>query len=111
MPATDPQHNARGRSQSVPKVASSPTPTSLFGPVETATRSQLNDQESLSALGQVAIALARFLDEGAGMATAATAKELRATLAAIDGEGKADVTDAIAQLVSRLSSPVGNTAI
>lgn len=35
------------------------------------------------ALGQLALTLAKALDEGAGMATAAVSKELRATLAAL----------------------------
>jgi hypothetical protein len=35
------------------------------------------------ALGRVALTLAKTLDDGAGMATAAVSKELRATLAAL----------------------------
>jgi hypothetical protein len=72
----------------------------------------LADLQSLgvtdSALGQVALALARELDAGAGMATAAVARELRATLAALsDDVGEGDI-DAIAELVARLSAPVGD---
>jgi hypothetical protein len=60
------------------------------------------------ALGRVALTLARALDDGAGMATAAVSKELRATLAALTSrEEITDVEDAI--FGADLSAPVRNT--
>ncbi len=48
------------------------------------------------ALGRVALTLAQALDDGAGMATAAVSKELRATLAALtEREEVTDGEDAI----------------
>ena len=104
MPTTPAKKRvARGRSQSP-----QPVPPVVDGPVERATIAQLSFEQADSALGQVAIALARFLDAGAGMATAATAKELRATLSVLEGNERVDDGDAIAQLVARLSSPLGD---
>jgi hypothetical protein len=58
-----------------------------------------------AALGQLALTLADALDEGAGMATAAVSKELRATLAALtrkevidDGEDDIFASDLPAQV-------------
>lgn len=54
------------------------------GPVESATRDAVDDLDNLAghqlALAESGYALARQLDAGAGMAAAAVAKELRATL-------------------------------
>lgn len=108
MPTTPAKKRvARGRSES-PKAVPVPVVDVAVGPVEFATVAQFTDDQRLSPLGQVAIALARFLDGGAGMATAATAKELRATLSALEGHERVDDGDAIAQLVARLSSPLGD---
>lgn len=69
----------------MPRAANKPAPqatnvsrvTDLMGSLRTATALDTRDE----ALGQLALTLARQLDEGAGMATAAVARELRATLA------------------------------
>lgn len=55
------------------------------------------------ALAAVAEALAREIDAGAGMAAAAMAKELRATLAELGGEGDDD-DDAFAEWERQLGS-------
>jgi hypothetical protein len=68
-----------------------------MGPIEAAVLSEVGDAGS--ALAQTAIALARFLDGGAGMATAAVSKELRATLAEVKfNNQKDDAPDVVDQL-------------
>lgn len=58
------------------------------------------------ALAEVALNLAAALDEGAGMATAAVARELRATLSAMsEVDGDSD-DDGFAELTAFLSAPV-----
>lgn len=57
--------------------------------------------EAHSALGQVALTLARSLDEGAGMATAAISKELRATLKEL---APRDGGDEFTRLMAELSA-------
>jgi hypothetical protein len=54
------------------------------------------------ALAGLALTLAAFLDEGAGMATAAVARELRATVEALTNDGDDEAEDVLAGL----SSPV-----
>lgn len=61
-----------------------------------------------AALVAIAIALAQKLDEGAGMATAAVAAELRATLTELLAKGEDD--DEYAGFLAGLSSPVGQPA-
>jgi hypothetical protein len=51
-----------------------------------------------------ALTLARKLDEGAGLATAAVARELRCTVEAITKAGQVD-DDELDDFVSRLSNP------
>lgn len=80
------------------------------GPVEEATRADLallDPVGTARALAETAYVLARALDRGRpGMATAAIAKEFRATLAELT-EGSDD--DALgAQLGAWLSTPVGH---
>jgi hypothetical protein len=76
---------------------------SSAGPVEEATRRQLEGLgEASSALGQVALTLARSLDDGAGMAAAAIAKELRATLKELTPH---DGGDDFTRLMARLTAP------
>jgi hypothetical protein len=60
-----------------------------------------------AALMALALTLAETLDGGAGMATAAVARELRATLAALTPEVKAD-DDGFAALIDQLRAPMGN---
>lgn len=64
------------------------------------------------ALGRLAMTLAKTLDEGVGMATAAVARELRATLAEIR-EGAAAVDDQQTkadELRARRAARIANTA-
>ena len=58
------------------------------------------------ALGQLALTLAKALDEGAGMATAAVARELRATLADLARDRDDGDDD---DWTSGLSAPVWDT--
>lgn len=82
--------------------------------VEAAVRENLADAPQYSpahvALIATAITLARKLDEGAGMATAAVAKELRATLDAIL-RGADDDDDGLDNFVNGLGlpAPMGNS--
>jgi hypothetical protein len=72
--------------------------------VEDATRRELERLEALdSALGAVALTLARALDDGAGMAAAAVSKELRATLKELTPR---DGGDPFAEFMASLSAPV-----
>jgi hypothetical protein len=76
------------------------------GPCETATRAEI---AALSgpvspALAATAVHLARHLDRGAGLATAATARELRATIAALTAGG-GDEEDDTQRLLERISGP------
>jgi len=54
------------------------------------------------------LVLARALDEGAGLATAAVARELRATVETLTKDGGGDTDPATAALFAQLSSPLGN---
>jgi hypothetical protein len=58
-----------------------------------------------ASLAAVADTLARTLDAGAGLATAAVARELRATLLALAGSGGGD-DDGTQGLLAELSAPV-----
>jgi hypothetical protein len=62
-----------------------------------------------AALMALALTLAETLDGGAGMATAAVARELRATLAALTPEAKVD-DDGFAALIEQLRAPVGDAS-
>lgn len=79
--------------------------------VEAAVRENLAGVDATSpvhvALVATALTLARKLDEGAGLATAAVARELRATLDALTKGGDDDDDDGFADLVAGLRSPVG----
>jgi hypothetical protein len=59
------------------------------------------------ALADTAKVLARTLEDGAGLSTAAVARELRATLADLAPTVKE--VSALEQLVARLSAPLGDT--
>ncbi len=80
----------------------------MAGPVESAV---LADLDSLTlvpgtaGLRASAVALARKLDEDAGLATAAVARELRATMTALAPPEDGTSSD-IDELVARLSAPV-----
>jgi hypothetical protein len=79
------------------------------GACETATRAEIAALTGpvSPALAATALHLARHLDHGAGLATAATARELRATITALTaGGGEEDGTQ---ELLERLSAPVFNS--
>ena len=80
------------------------------GKVELATARTLRGLDAVSpaheALSASALVLARTLDEGAGMAAAAVARELRATLAALTEGGQGGDADPLAELTALLSAPV-----
>lgn len=99
----------------MPERAAEWPPTRQPGPVEYATVRTLAELPIVSpsheSLAATAVILARTLDEGAGMATAAVSRELRATMDAIT-KGD-DLTDDLAaaerEMVARLRAPVGDT--
>jgi hypothetical protein len=81
--------------------------------VEDAVRATLDDVPEVSvahrALVATALTLARKLDDGAGMATAAVAKELRATLDAILKEASDD-DDGLDNFVNGLGLPTSGVS-
>ncbi len=84
--------------------ASQPPGAPVSSAVAQATLRQLQSLgEAHSPLGQVALTLARTLDEGAGMATAAVAREFRATLKELTPR---DGGDAFQKLMDELSAEV-----
>lgn len=78
-----------------------------YGPVQTAVRLDVGAMGELRgvqpSLAETAFALAAQLDAGAGMATAAVARELRATLAEMT-KGRTD-DDATAAFIATLATP------
>lgn len=68
--------------------------------------STLDLDERGDAFAGVALTLAGYLDEGAGMATAAVARELRATVEALTSDGG----DAADDVLAGLSTPVRHPA-
>ena len=87
---------------------------STTGPVSAAVAADIArltprlDQPDASLMA-LALTLARALDDGAGMATAAVARELRATLAALTPEEHHD-DDGFAALIDQLRAPMGDAA-
>ena len=78
------------------------------GPNEKAVRATLRQLEvhiTVDALGRLAVTLAKALDADAGMATAAISRELRATLAELEGRN-GDTDDGLSRLLADLSAPV-----
>lgn len=79
-------------------------PRRKVGPVERSTRKDLRDWDVTGGLAESAIVLARTLDEGAGLAVAAVARELRATMESLRPvEEDHDDLDAF---LASLSAPV-----
>lgn len=81
------------------------------GRVELATARSIQEigelPRGLGGLAESALTLARTLDDGAGLATAAVARELRATLTMLaKGNASGGNADALAELVARLGEPV-----
>jgi hypothetical protein len=109
MPPAGPRRAPGRRKATAPKSAPPPVPDAPTGPVEASTRTEL---EAIAAtakpLGQIALALARVLDTGAGMATAAVAKELRATLNELHPKDEGSEGDDLRNLIDRLRAPVGD---
>jgi hypothetical protein len=83
------------------------------GPVERATRRDVKALGKLAgvqgSLAETAYRLAKTLDDGAGLATAAVARELRATLLTLKEAG--GVGAAADDLAAALSSPMDDPAI
>lgn len=75
-----------------------------MGPVEKAVRADVGALISAhpmgEALAEMSFNLARYLDDGAGLATAAVNRELRANLIELSGMSDADVDDLDAELSS-----------
>ena len=86
------------------------------GKVELATARGLREigevPRGLEGLAEAALTLARSLDDGAGLATAAVARELRATLVELvkGCDRDDDAADPIGELVAQLRAPVGHAA-
>lgn len=81
-----------------------------FGPNEKAVRAHLKSLEvsdATDARGRLAITLAKALDNDAGMATAAVSRELRATLAELEGRDGRE-SDELNKWLAQLSAPMGN---
>ena len=94
-----------------PSAKRTPQEKPSHGPTETAVRAEVAalkaaGEQPSEALAQMAYHLARKLDTDAGLATAAVARELRATLAALTPEKETDDGDSIDALIAALSSPV-----
>lgn len=75
-----------------------------------ATLKQLEVDPMTDALARLAITLAVALDGDAGMATAAVSRELRATLADLEGRHGGDDDDGLASLLAELSASVVDPA-
>lgn len=69
------------------------------------TLAELEVDPTRDARGRLAVTLAKALDGDAGMATAAVARELRATLNDLEGRSGGD-DDGFAGLLADLSTPV-----
>ena len=100
-----------GRSRQAAKAAAAPPPDPPVGGAVAASVAALVAELNLegdlarSALAQLALTLAAHLDAGAGMAAAAVAKELRATLHELEGDGVPDDDDAFARWEADLANP------
>ncbi|HEY5990406.1 MAG TPA: hypothetical protein VIV12_29060, partial [Streptosporangiaceae bacterium] len=83
------------------------------GPVERATRRDVKGLGDLTgiqrSLAETAYRLAKTLDDGAGLATAAVARELRATLLTL--RESSDGSAAGRELLARLSTPVHDAEV
>ena len=83
-----------------------------MGPIETGVASDIADVNTpgTEGLKATALQLARTLDEGAGLAVAAVARELRAVLADLLREDTDEHSDALAELITRMSAPVQHSS-
>jgi hypothetical protein len=79
-------------------------PRRRIGPVERCTRADLKSWDVAGGLAEAAIVLARTLDEGAGLAVAAVARELRATMESL--RPVEEEHDDLDRFLASLSTPV-----
>jgi hypothetical protein len=87
------------------KPAAKPTPVALPNRrAVAATLAKLGADPETDARAQLALTLADQLDDGAGMATAAIARELRATLQDLESAGGGE--DELDKFLASLSTPV-----
>ena len=102
--------NKRGNIRPAPELNGALPPLSVEAAVRENLAGAAANNPGHVALIATAITLARKLDEGAGMATAAVAKELRATLDAIL-RGAAEEDDGLDSFVNGLGlpAPVGHS--
>ena len=77
----------------------------------TETLKSLELNPASDARAQLALILAATLDDGAGMATAAVARELRATLTELESRHGGDDVDAFTALLAELSAPMVDPSI
>ena len=112
MPSHEGRPSGRTRTRATQTVAADSEPsTGDLGPVASAVAADLMSltvTDGHAALAATAMTLARQLDEGAGMAAAAIARELRVTLDAIRNGGAGDDDD-VASLFRELSASVQHT--
>lgn len=77
------------------------------GPVERGTRADLRAWGVTGSLAESALVLARTLDEGAGLAVAAVARELRATMDSL--RPVEEEHDGLDRFLASLQAPVRDT--
>jgi hypothetical protein len=91
-----------------------PVDAEIIGPLENAVRSDIAAlglaSPTAASLAELAYTLARKLDAGAGMATAAVAKELRETLTQMAEEAGADDSAALLAQLAGMPAPVRHPA-
>lgn len=99
--------SGRQRHPAVPPVVAVET-----GPIEAAVLEDLSvhNEPGTAGLRATALRLARTLDGDAGIATAAVARELRATLEALIVKEPEGDNDALAELITRMSAPIQHSA-
>ena len=98
MPSTPPK-KPTPRKRAAPKPAALPNRAAVL-----ATLARLEADPTIDARAQLALTLADQLDAGAGMATAAVSKELRATLRELEEAGGDDVE--FDRFLAGMSGPV-----
>jgi hypothetical protein len=79
-------------------------PRRRIGPVERGIRADLKEWDVTGGLAESALVLAKTLDEGAGLAVAAVARELRATMESL--RPVEEENDDLDRFLASLSTPV-----
>ena len=107
--ASEPAQRASGRSR---HPAVPPQMALVTGPIESAVLEDLcmQNEPGTAGLRATALRLARTLDGDAGIATAAVARELRATLEALIVKEPVGDNDALDRLIVRMSAPLQHAA-